>query len=205
MGLILMAAIWRWRGIVCDDSRAVEEGARTTLPTTCGARSGGHIGDPRAKIKVVIQDMALAPGTSGLFRSELEAIVMIKNLAWNQHLAALAQLASFIASKVSFGTHTHTGEDPFSKAKGLILDMLVKPPEGAGDVVTEKIYRDEKLAKTTAKVDELEAEIGRLPPKIEEDSQACGIEGGCEPAPGRDGRDGEGASPNGRIAPEGPY
>jgi hypothetical protein len=97
--------------------------------------------------------------------SKSEVIVLIKNLARKQHSAALAQLASRIASVVRFGAHT--GEDPFAKVKGLIQDMLAKLQAEAGADATEKAYCDEELAKTAAKTEELGAEIGKLSSKIE--------------------------------------
>ena len=61
MGLILLATIWRWQGIFCDDSRAFEEGAQTATPIACGARIGVHTGeDFRAKINGVIELATMA-------------------------------------------------------------------------------------------------------------------------------------------------
>merc|ERR1719188_457842 len=51
-----------------------------------------------------------------------EVVTMVKRLAQKHRSAALAQLASRIASVIKFGA----AQDPFAKIKGLIRDMIAK-------------------------------------------------------------------------------
>merc|ERR1719482_1772917 len=89
-----------------------------------------------------------------------EVVGMVKKLAKQHHSAALAQLASRIASVIRYGAAG--GDDVFAKVKGLISDMISKLEAEAKSEATEKAYCDEELAKTEAKKSELEGEISRL-------------------------------------------
>jgi len=94
-----------------------------------------------------------------------EVITMVKNLAREQHSAALAQLASRLAVVVKYGSRD--GADPFGKIKGLISDMIVKLEKEAEAEATEKAYCDEQMAKTEAKKAELEGDVAKLSSKID--------------------------------------
>jgi DNA repair exonuclease SbcCD ATPase subunit len=87
-------------------------------------------------------------------------------LAKKHHSAALAQLASRIATVMRFGSAS--GEDPFAKVKGLISDMIAKLEREAGDEASEKAYCDEQMAKTEAKKSELEEDIAKMTSKIDQ-------------------------------------
>jgi len=100
---------------------------------------------------------------SGLVGSEVVATV--KRLAKQQHSAALAQLASRIATVLRFGS---SSGDPFAKVKGLIQDMIAKLQKEADDEATEKAYCDEQLAKTSAKKSELEEDIAKMTSRIDQ-------------------------------------
>merc|ERR1719322_962631 len=102
---------------------------------------------------------------SDLVGSEVAAAV--KRLAKTQHSAALAQLASRIATVLRLGS---SSGDPFAKVKGLIEDMIAKLEKEAGDEATEKAYCDEQLAKTSAKKGELEEDIAKMTSKIDRSS-----------------------------------
>jgi len=94
-----------------------------------------------------------------------EVVGLVKKLAKEHHSAALAQLASRISAVIRYGASA--GEDPFTKVKGLISDMIAKLETEAKEAATEKAYCDEELSKTEAKKAELEAEIAKLTSKID--------------------------------------
>lgn len=95
-----------------------------------------------------------------------EVITLVKRLAQQQHSSALAQLASRIAAIMHYGAEA--GEDPFTKVKSLISDMIVKLENEAHSEATEKAYCDEQLAKTEAKKGELEDDIAKLTAKLDQ-------------------------------------
>jgi chromosome segregation ATPase len=94
-----------------------------------------------------------------------EVINLIKKLARTQHSAALAQLASRIATVIKYGDRN--GNDPFAKVKSLISDMILKLEAEANSEATEKAYCDEQIAKTEAKKSELEATVSKLTSRID--------------------------------------
>jgi len=101
---------------------------------------------------------------------------MIKKLAKQHHSAALAQLASRVGAVIRLGNVG--GEDPFSKVKSLINDMIAKLEKEAKEEATEKAYCDEELAKTEAKKSELEGVISRLTSKIDlSAAKSAGLKG----------------------------
>jgi len=93
-----------------------------------------------------------------------EVVTMVKNLARDQHSAALAQLASRLSVVVKYGGSA----DVFGKVKGLISEMISKLEKEAEGEATEKAYCDEQTAKTEAKKAELEGDIAGLTAKIDQ-------------------------------------
>jgi len=101
-------------------------------------------------------------------RSDLanaEVVNLLKKLAKENHSAALAQLASRISVTLRYGASN--GQDPFSKVKQLIKDMLFKLQEQAQADVTEKSYCDDELAKTNAKKSDLQGQMAKLSTKMD--------------------------------------
>merc|ERR1719158_2385619 len=94
-----------------------------------------------------------------------EVVNAVKRLATQQHSAALAQLASRIATMIRYGSAS--GEDPFAKVKGLIEEMIAKLMKEAEAEASHKAYCDEEMAKTKAKKEELQADIEKLTSKID--------------------------------------
>jgi len=113
-------------------------------------------------------EVAALAGMQIRTRSDLagsEVVTAVKQLAKQQHSAALSQLASRIATVLRFGRSS--GGDPFSKVKGLITDMIAKLEREAGDDATEKAYCDEQMAKTEAKKAELEDDVARQTSRLD--------------------------------------
>merc|ERR1719410_3169320 len=93
-----------------------------------------------------------------------EVVVAVRQLAKKQRSAALAQLASRIATVFRFGSNAG---DPFAKVKGLIQNMIAKLEKEAGDEASEKAYCDEQMAKTEAKKAELEDDVSKMTSRID--------------------------------------
>merc|ERR1719272_1753691 len=116
----------------------------------------------------VSQSYSFVQIKSGTDLTNTEVITAIKQLAQEQHSAALAQLASRIAAVATYGTAN--GEDVFAKIKGLISDMIAKLEKEAEGDATEKAYCDKETSETTAKKEEHEAELTKLTTKIDQAS-----------------------------------
>merc|ERR1719367_1844773 len=107
--------------------------------------------------------LQMAAGQSEADLAQAEVVTLVKRLAHQHHSAALAQLASRVASEFRYGASN--GDDPFVKVRGLIEDMIAQLQAEAEAEATEKAYCDEQLAKTKAKkeeVQELESELAAL-------------------------------------------
>lgn len=94
-----------------------------------------------------------------------EVVALVRRIARDQHSAALAQLASRIASVIRYGHRN--GQDPFAKVKGLITDLIEKLLKEAGADATEKAFCDEEMKKTKTKKEELQLDIEKLSTKID--------------------------------------
>jgi len=92
---------------------------------------------------------------------------VVRKLARKHHSAALAQLASRIASVVRFG-----GDDPFDKVKGMIQDMIVKLEGEAESMATEKAYCDEQISRTDEKKGDLEDDIAGMTAEVDKAASA---------------------------------
>merc|ERR1719272_1364065 len=114
----------------------------------------------------VSQSYSFVQIKTGTDLTNTEVITAIRQLAQQQHSAALAQLASRIAAVATYGSTS--GEDPFSKIKGLISDMIAKLEKEAQGDATEKAYCDKETAETTAKKEDNEAELKKLTVKIDQ-------------------------------------
>merc|ERR1719420_252177 len=81
------------------------------------------------------------------------------------HSTQLTQLASRIAATIRYGASS--GDDPFAKVKGLIVEMIDKLMKEAEAEASFKAYCDEEMAKTEASKNELNADITKLTTKID--------------------------------------
>jgi len=91
----------------------------------------------------------------------VRAVRFLHDLAEKKHLPALAQLTLRMDAAI------RTTDDPFTKLKGLISDMIETLEEQAESDATEKAYCDKELAETDAKKDEKTNEIKKLSTKID--------------------------------------
>merc|ERR550537_770969 len=92
------------------------------------------------------------------------AVRFVRDLAKKHKSAALAQLASRMASSISL---SRTG-DVFDKIKGLINDMIDKLEEEAEADATENAYCTKELSESNAKKDELQTAVDKLSTKIDQ-------------------------------------
>ena len=97
--------------------------------------------------------------------ANFEVTRMIRDLAKKDKSAALAQLASRVASTVRFGGANQA--DVFAKVKGLIHDMISKLESEVEADAIEKAFCDKELAETNLKKDDKTAEIEKLSAKID--------------------------------------
>merc|ERR1719436_2271493 len=73
-----------------------------------------------------------------------EVLAIVKRLATTQHSTALAQLASRIEAVIEYGSSA--GEDPFTKVKELIGQLITKLESEAESDASEKAYCDEQMS-----------------------------------------------------------
>jgi len=97
--------------------------------------------------------------------ANFEAVRVVRDLARKQHSQVLAQLASRMAAAMREGSG-----DPFSKVKGLLVDMIAKLELEAGEDATKKAYCDKELKETNAKKVEKSTEIEVLSTRIDQTS-----------------------------------
>jgi hypothetical protein len=136
-----------------EELKVIAEASDVLKSTTSGA-----VGESYSLLQVVSKSQ-----TSG---SKVASLV--KRLAKKHHSAALAQLASRIATVLRYGSTS--GADPFAKVKGLITDMISKLEEEAGAEAAEKAYCDKEMSETESKKEELDMAISKLTSKIDKDA-----------------------------------
>jgi len=98
--------------------------------------------------------------TSGADLASFEVVHLIRDLARKQGSSALMQLAS----RMSSAMHS---EDPFTKIRGLISDMIERLEQEAGADATKKAYCDKELSETNTKKEEKSNEIAKLSTRID--------------------------------------
>lgn len=102
--------------------------------------------------------------------ANLEVVNVVRQLAKRERSAALMQLAGRIASAIRYSKAS--GQDPFAKVKSLISDMISKLESEAKSEASHKEYCDKELGESKAKMDELQANIGKLSAKKDKDMSA---------------------------------
>jgi len=141
-------------------SRNEELGALGTALKVLGETSSGAVAQTYTFLELAHQSRTGSALQTRVDLANAELISLLKRLAKENHSTALAQLASRIGATLRY--EAASGEDPFSKVKGLITDMLSKLQAQAAADVTEKSYCDEEIAKSQAKKSELSAELSKL-------------------------------------------
>jgi len=97
-----------------------------------------------------------------------EVLNVVKRLAKRFHSSTLTQLASRIAAAIKLGGAA--GEDPFSKVKGMIQDLIAKLEREASASAEEKAYCDDEMQKTEEKKGELEDDMEKVTAKMDKAS-----------------------------------
>jgi peptidoglycan hydrolase CwlO-like protein len=138
-----------------EELKVIAEATKILMETSSGAV---------AETYSLIQMATASRMTSRADLKRAEVVSFVKQLARKHHSAALAQLASKIAAV------TRYSNDPFTKVKGLIQDMIMKLEAEAEAAATEKAWCDEQMAKTEAKKSELDEDIAKLTTKIDQAS-----------------------------------
>jgi len=96
--------------------------------------------------------------------SNFEAVRLVRGLAKAQGDAALALLATRMASAMRHGA---SGAGVFDKVKGMISDMISKLETEAAEESTKKAYCDKETAETSAKKEDRTDDVAALATKIE--------------------------------------
>jgi hypothetical protein len=147
-------------------SRNAELTALTTAKKILSETSSGAVSQTYSFLEVDHESQSLTRLKSRADLANAEIVNLLKKLAKENHSAALAQLASRIAATLRYGK---TGaQDPFTKVKQLITDLLAKLQAEAQADATEKSYCDTEMAKTDAKKAELDAEMAQLSTEIDQ-------------------------------------
>merc|ERR1719171_672252 len=97
--------------------------------------------------------------------SQVKTGADLRNLEVVGRITELAQIASRISAVIRYGSSS--GDDPFAKVKGLIVEMIDKLMKEAADEASFKAYCDEEMAKTEQKKTELNSDIDKLTTKID--------------------------------------
>lgn len=104
--------------------------------------------------------------TDAKLQGHTDVVVLVKRLARLHHSAALAQLGSRITAVLQY--ESGDGENPFSKIKSMIRDMITQLEAEAQAEAGEKAYCDEQLSKTKAQKEELDDDISKLTVKMDQ-------------------------------------
>merc|ERR1719313_1063508 len=134
------------------------------------ALAKGAIGkiDDGLVVKLRAQFLQVSMKSGPSMSTASSAIHRVRNFARKQKDQVLAQLASRMAFTMDMGSKAGPLADVFAKLKEQMLESIEKiKAEQAADE-THKMYCDEQLAETTAKVKSIEAEIEKHTAKIDQ-------------------------------------
>jgi chromosome segregation ATPase len=133
-----------------EELSALAEAKKVIVETTSGATD----------LSYGLAQVSLLQLSSGL---PSQAVRFVRDLAHKQKSTALAQLASRLDSAVRFGS----GDDIFTKVKGLIADMISKLEAEAEADATHEAYCDKEIAESDVKHADKTAEIAKLTSSID--------------------------------------
>merc|ERR1719253_850951 len=150
---------------VSTKSRGEELKALATAKKVIKEATGGAAGQSYSFLQIDRMHV-----TSGADLAKFEAVRFVRDLARKSKSPMLAQLASRMQSAMRLGAAA--GEDPFSKVKSLITDMIATLESDAEGEASHKAYCDKEMSETTAKKDELTAEKDKLSTKIAQNKAA---------------------------------
>merc|ERR1719356_116056 len=135
------------------------------LSETTGGAAGVAYGLDQVSAPSFLQLRRSGSGmSSGADLANFEAVHFVRELGRKYNSPALAQLAKRMASAVRFSAAN--GDDPFTKVKGLIADMLAKLTDEAGADAQHKEDCDKEMADTNSKKDEKTTVVEKLTTKI---------------------------------------
>jgi len=97
--------------------------------------------------------------------ANFEVVNLVKKLAREYKSSALVQLAGRIQAVMKYGSAN--GEDPFTKVKALISELIAKLQKEAGSEASHKAYCDKEMAGTKEKLEDLNGNIDTLSAKID--------------------------------------
>ncbi|CAK0808291.1 unnamed protein product [Prorocentrum cordatum] len=144
---------------------AAVQSAKKVLSETTGGAAGVAYGLDQTSAPSFLQlGRTRSSLSSSADLANFEAVRFVRELGRKYHSPALAQLAKRMTSAVRFSATS--GEDPFSKVKGLISDMIAKLESEAGADAQHKAYCDKETSDTNAKKDEKSTAIEKLTTKI---------------------------------------
>jgi len=147
-----------------EELKAVQAAAKVLSETTGGA-AGVAYGLGQVSAPSFLQLRRSGSGlSSGADLANFESVHYVRELGRKFNSPALAQLAKRMASAVRFSAAN--GDDPFTKVKGLIADMISKLTAEAGADASHKEYCDKEMADTNTKKDEKTTVVEKLTTKI---------------------------------------
>jgi hypothetical protein len=145
-----------------EEIKAVEKAIKVVEETTGGAEDVVYEGDIPHPGGPECEGLSfLQVASSSRLGSSI--VDRMQNLAKLHHSKALAQLASKIAATFKYRAR----DDPFTKVKGLIEQMIAKLEKQMSEEAVEKAYCDDEMSKTKKKYDELEDSVASLTADID--------------------------------------
>eukprot|EP00811_Abedinium_folium_P031281 NODE_5080_length_1810_cov_6.625074.p1 GENE.NODE_5080_length_1810_cov_6.625074~~NODE_5080_length_1810_cov_6.625074.p1 ORF type:complete len:578 (+),score=242.79 NODE_5080_length_1810_cov_6.625074:230-1735(+) len=104
--------------------------------------------------------------------SDVNVLAFLRTLAKRQPSPVLEQLQSRLT--ITLRTSRADGTDPFSKIKGLIMDLIDKLVKEAAEAATEKAWCDNELQETRAKRDDSQSDANRWQTKLDQTEARIG-------------------------------